>query len=197
MISSFAAGELLFRLDDGKKEITNISVRELYNQGTQWFSPNADNYMALIDVTPLFLDKKYKGVFRSSWKDIKKFSQEDRWDLSYRQGSSGDWKSKVARGYFLTEINGKPYWSDALGQIPFAVDFFFDYREDGYSVDESIRKTLKAGMKYGSGTITGPSDYSNGYDNYMILRTVLFLAKKHPSVERPLPPNETLNKYMK
>jgi hypothetical protein len=30
-------------LNDGKKEITKMTAKELYKQGTQWFEPLADN----------------------------------------------------------------------------------------------------------------------------------------------------------
>ena len=40
-------GTTLFTLDDGKKEITKMTAKELYKKGTQWFEPLADNYYAI------------------------------------------------------------------------------------------------------------------------------------------------------
>lgn len=44
--------------------------------------------------------------------------------LSYRTGGSGDWKaeSNPGNGYLMVEVEGVPYWADAIGQIPFTLN---------------------------------------------------------------------------
>ena len=44
--------------------------------------------------------------------------------LSYRTGGSGDWKAEgnPGNGYLMVEVEGVPYWADAIGQIPFTLN---------------------------------------------------------------------------
>jgi RHS repeat-associated protein len=115
-------GTKLFTLNDGKKEITKITVTQLYKRGTQWFEPTADNYMSLASVEKSFSTSSKVKHF--SWNDIASFVEEDRLMISYRPRGSGDWKvhKNGGDGYLLVDVGSKPYWSDAIGQIPFAVD---------------------------------------------------------------------------
>src|SRR5690606_27172864 len=62
------AGDLLFKLDDGKTEVTTLTAQQLYNQGTQWFSPEADNYMPLLYTDPKITENGSLKHF--SWADI-------------------------------------------------------------------------------------------------------------------------------
>jgi RHS repeat-associated protein len=165
------AGKTLFTLNDGKSTITKMTVAQLYKTGTQWFEPLADNYMSLKSQTKEL--STTNGVKHFSSKDILDFANEDRWMSSYRQGGSGDWKSSEegADGYLLSTVDETPYWSDAIGQIPFAVDYATDMKDKGKIGYQAIRETVQKGKEYGEGKlIGGKTDNSNTYDNYFILR---------------------------
>ncbi len=170
-------GTKLFTLDDGKTTITTMTAHQLYKKGTQWFEPQADNYMPLKSISVGSYSDKLKHFTKG---EIQEFANEDRWMISYRQGGSGDWKSseKGADGYLLVTVADVPYWADAVGQIPFAVDKVTDEIENGKSTNEAISKTVKVGKEYGEGKIVGgKTDNSNSYDNYFILRGALNGAK--------------------
>jgi hypothetical protein len=105
---------------------------------------------------------------------VSEFAKEDRWMTSYRQGGSGDWKASEegADGFLLVTVDDMPYWADAIGQIPFAVDYVTDImEEDNLSGYKAIRQTVEKGKDYGDGKLVGgKKDNSNTYDNYFILR---------------------------
>jgi hypothetical protein len=107
-----------------------------------------------------------------SWQDIVDFSSIDRLSIAYYKGFPGDWKSVKGGGdeYLLVMIDGMPYWTDAIGQIPFAVDT--------YRATHDIKYVVRTGMTWGKGTVTGSIDKTNEYDNFMILRAALFASKK-------------------
>ncbi len=63
-------------------------------------------------------------------------------------------------------ISGIPYWTDAIGQLLFAVDTYHSKR--------SITEAVQTGIEWAAGTITGNVDYSNEYDSYFVLRGALF-----------------------
>ena len=119
-------GTKLFTLDDGRKTIRSMTVDQLYKTGTQWFEPTADNYMPLKSTFGAL--RTSNKINHSTWNEVASFAEEDRWMLSYRPGGSGDWKDSdnPGGGYQLTEMEGVPYWTDAIGQIPFAIDKFTD-----------------------------------------------------------------------
>lgn len=76
-------------------------------------------------------------------------------------------------------VNKKPYWTDAIGQIPFSVDCMRDniIKCQG-NYDMAIKQTILTGMKWGAGEINGEEDNTNSYDNHMILRGCLWSRKK-------------------
>ena len=168
---------LLFTLDDGKEECATITAKEAYDQGIQWFESNADNYMPILS-TSEGLYKKGKNAYAKHFtsSDIDKFSNIKRPLISFRSGGRGDWKESAqgADGYFLVTVDGYPIWSDAIGQIPFAVAKFRSEIESGATQDEAIVATIKAAKKYGNGNIFFPQDEPEGsYDIYFVLRGVL------------------------
>jgi RHS repeat-associated protein len=174
------AGKPLFMLNDGQDGISNMTAKALYDQGTQWFEPEADNYMSLISTA--------KGLSESSdlkhftWNDIAEFAENDRWMGAYRQGGAGDWKAskKGADGYFLVTVDGQPYWSDAIGQLPFAVDKVTNELKGGVGSNQAVLNTVDAGREYGEGRLVGGQrDNSNTYDNYFILRGAHWGAVKY------------------
>ncbi len=174
------AGNYLFSLNDGKTKVRTMTAIDVYNQGTQWFEPLADNYMPLLDKADNLSTNP--GLLHFTWDQIATFAEEDRMMLSYTQEGSGDWKQSEegANGFFLITVDGEPYWHDAIGQIPFAVDYFTDIYEDNNSKDASIRQTIVKGKEYGEGKIFGAeTDNSNTYDNYFLLRGALWAANRY------------------
>jgi len=117
-----------------------------------------------------------------TWSDVANFSEKDRWMISYRQGGSGDWKAskEAADGYLMVTVNGKPYWSDAVGQIPFAVDYFTDQLGETGNYSQAMSSTIQKGREYGEGKLVGGSaDNSNRYDNYFILRGAAWAGQRY------------------
>lgn len=173
-------GKYLFSLDDGKTKLTTMTAKAVYDQGTQWFAPKADNYMPLLDKAKDLSSNSSLKHF--TWQQIADFSEVDRWMSSYAQGGSGDWKSSSegADGFFLVTVGGEPYWSDAIGQIPFAIDYFTDVYEDNGDKKKSIKMTLLKGMEYGEGEFFGgDTDVSNTYDNHFLLKGAKWAAKRY------------------
>ena len=174
------SGEFLFSLDDGKKEKSTLTVKQLYDKGIQWFEPQADNYQKLIKLSDTLT--KSKSLLHFTWDDIANFSEIDRWMSSYRQGGSGDWKKSKegADGYLLVSVDGYPYWPDAIGQIPFAVNYYTDVRTKYNNNTTAILKTVEKGMEYGEGFLVGGTpDYSNTYDNYFLLRGAYWASQRY------------------
>lgn len=161
-----------------------MTAKEVYDQGTQWFAPKADNYMPLLDkADDLNTNSSLKHF---TWDQIADFAEEDRWMMSYAQGGSGDWKSSSegADGFFLVTVGGEPFWSDAIGQIPFAVDYFTDVYEDNGDKQKSINMTMQKGMEYGEGKLFGgETDNSNTYDNHFLRRGANWASKRYNAVE--------------
>ena len=174
-------GKYLFMLDDGNDGVTTMTAKALYDQGTQWFALEADNYMPLIGTAEGL--EGFSELKHFTWEQIINFSEEDRWMMSYRQGGSGDWKASKegAAGYFLVTVDGKPYWADAIGQIPLAVDKYTDelMRNKG-NTERSVLNTIDAGREYGEGRLVGGTrDNTNTYDNYFILRGSLWAKQRY------------------
>jgi RHS repeat-associated protein len=182
IIVTSANGKTLFTLNDGKKAITKMTSEQLYARGIQWFEPTANNYMPLKSIDKSF--SKSDRVLHFSWDNIASFAEEDRFMISYRPGGSGDWKAdgKPGDGYRLVDVGGEPYWADAIGQIPFAVDKFTDELEATGSVAKARQATIETGQQFGDG-IGLNSDTSNGYDNAMIRRAINWAAKRYKAVE--------------
>jgi hypothetical protein len=176
-------GALLFVLDDGKKGRSSITATMAYSRGIQWFEPKANNYMKLIAVAKNL--KNSNALKHFTWKQIADFAEKDRWMFSYSQGGSGDWKAdgKPGDGYVLVEVENRPYWADAIGQIPFAVDKFTDELEETGSESQAEATTIKIGQEYGEGhIINGKSDTSNNYDNLMIRRAINWAKKRYDAI---------------
>lgn len=147
-----------------------ITAQNLYDDYQyQWFEPLADNYREII-----FLNKEdyIKDAYKIFlWSDIVNFSLIDRPSYSFYKNMEGDWKQnpRGGAGYLLVLVSGTPYWADAIGQIPFAIDTFRD--------THNINKTVEIGISWGTGTLTGLADYSNEYDNYFVLRGAIYASK--------------------
>ena len=179
-------GKLLFRLNDGKPAISKLTAKQLYARGTQWFEPTADNYMPIIstasDITTTSAVKHF------NWNEIASFAEEDRFMISYRQGGSGDWKAegKPGDGFLLVEVEGMPYWADAIGQIPFAVDKYTDELKQTGIESVAASRTIATGKEFGDGAVVGgESDNSNRYDNAMIKRAVNWAKERYDAKRVP------------
>lgn len=170
------AGKYLFSLQPSEAHpAEKITAKELYDKGIQWFCPNADDYLKLIHMDPDIAT--FSELKHFTWQNIVTFAEVDRWSISFRSGGSGDWKGVATGGdgYLLISVGGFPYWADAIGQVPFSVDTYRENLEDGKSHEEATRSTLSTGQKFGDGSLmAGGSDFSNSYDNHIILRTCLW-----------------------
>ena len=177
---STSSGKYLFTLDDGKPGLQVMTAQKVYNNGMQWFESQADNYMPIIDINKEI--GKMPELKHFSWQNIADFAEQDRWMFSYRDGGSGDWKSakEGADQFFMVTVDDKPYWADAIGQIPFAVDYFTDRLSETGNRSASIKATIEKGMEFGEGKLFGNvTDKSNTYDNYMLLRGALWADQRY------------------
>lgn len=174
-------GKVLFTLDDGKKQVTTMTAKELYDKGMQWFEPEANNYMKLKSVATDITSNTSLKHF--TWEKIAEFAGVDRWASDFRSGGSGDWKaaSDGAAGYFLVTVDGQPYWADAIGQIPFAVDTYRSNLESSGNPRSAVEKTLATGQQHAGGSIVPGQqvDRTNNYDNYMILRGAIWASERY------------------
>lgn len=173
-------GKELFRLDDGKTKVTTLTSMELYKKGIQWFEPKADNYMPLVSVVDEI--EKSSDLKHFTWEEIARFADEDRWMTSYVQKGSGDWKQSPegADGYYLITVGQDIYWADAVGQIPFAVDYYTDELKKHGNSNIAMSLTIQKAKEYGEGKLFGGKvDNSNTYDNYFVLRAVKYASEKY------------------
>ena len=158
-------GGFLFSLDDGTFLKSEIKASDLYKRGTQWFESTAKNYMPLLSVNANI--RKSESFKHFTWQDIIDFAEIDRNMLSYSSRGSGDWKAegKPANGYLLVEIEGIPYWADAIGQIPFALNDYRNYYKNSFDSEFAARNTIADGAQFANGSLWNlifPSyDYSN------------------------------------
>ncbi|GFM70551.1 hypothetical protein [Pseudomonas capsici] len=160
-----------------------LTADKLYEAKRQWFEPLADNYRKMVWINPDSLSvgsEAYKAYKHFTWAQIINFAIVDRVSLSFMPTMSGDWKHSPegGSGFILVMIEGEPYWADGVGQIPFATDTYRLYLEETKQQEASILKTVETGMKYGDGLPIFPkADFSNEYDNYMVLRGALWASE--------------------
>lgn len=167
----------------GEKPFRIITADKLYSEKIQWFEPLADKYRELIWQHPGSSkpgSEAYSAYKHFTWKQIIDFAAIDRWSVSFAKGLPGDWKgnSDGGAGFLMVMVDKYPFWTDGVGQIPFAVDTFRKYFEELRAKPASISKTVRTGMEYGDGNPFAPSsDPSNEYDNYMVLRGALWASE--------------------
>lgn len=168
--------DVLFVLKGSEDDSFKImTAQELYDKSKyQWFEPLADNYRELLYVNDAdYILDAYK-VF--TWDDIANFALIERALMSYRTEGSGDWKNVSDGGdkFLLSLIDNIPYWSDAVGQIPFAVGT--------YRTFHTIKATVETGITWATGgpldALMQKSDSTNEYDNFFVLRGALYASKK-------------------
>lgn len=176
-----STGKEVFTLDGNSKKLYGKkTVKEIYKLGIQWFEPKADNYLPLVTVVDNI--QSFPELLHFSWDNIIEFAEESRWMLNYASKRSGDWKAspKGANGYVLVSIGGIPYWADAIGQIPFTIDYFTDRLEATWDYNKSEKETIKKAIEYGDGNIFGAkADSTNSYDNAMVVRAINWAKKRY------------------
>lgn len=171
------------RPKQGETPFRIINAEKLYAEKIQWFEPLADHYRELIWQHPESStpgSEAYTAYKHFTWQQIIDFSVVDRWSISFSKGLPGDWKanSDGGAGFLMVMVDKLPFWTDAVGQIPFAVDTFRKSLEELRVSPEAIRKTVRTGMEYGDGNPFAPnSDPTNEYDNYMVLRGSLWASE--------------------
>jgi RHS repeat-associated protein len=189
-------GRPLMLLNDGRNEMITRRTKQddkqgVYDLGIQWFEPLADNYMAPIWINPEI--GSMDGIKHFSWDQLASFAMVDRSMASYGSGNSGDWKAlkEGGDGNYLVTLDGKPYWADAIGQIPYAVGAFKHFKiQDGKVSNTAISETIETGMKHGDGCIVcmpWDGEYTNTYDNYMVLRGAMWANEMYRV--QTIPPN--------
>lgn len=166
-------GQYLFTLDDNSTNRNKITAKNLYNTGIQWFEPNADNYMPLLYVNSNI--ENINGIDHFTWDDIEKYAFTDRLMVSYRHGGAGDFKSKMAK-HFLCTVDGIPYWTDVIGQIPFAINCYKDQLMNGRNHREAAKYTQTIGHLFANGFF-GFDEHPNDADNWMIKRVCIWASK--------------------
>lgn len=171
------------RPKQGEKPFRIITADKLYSEKIQWFEPLADNYREQIWLHPDSSkpgSEAYSAYKHFSWKQIIDFAIVDRWSISFTKGLPGDWKanSEGGAGFLMVVVENALYWTDGVGQIPFAVDTFRIYFEELRSKPAAISKTVRTGMEYGDGNPFAPeNDATSEYDNYMVLRGALWASE--------------------
>jgi len=172
------------RPDVCDKPFRILSAEKLYAEKIQWFEPLARFYRELIWVSPESKrpgTESYIAYKHVTWEEIVDFAIVDRLSASFYSEFPGDWKSRTngGDGYLMVFIEGKPYWTDGIGQIPYAVNTFRKYWRETKQVDLAIRKTGETGMAWGDGkAFTGPDKGPQDvYDNFIILRGSLWASE--------------------
>ena len=208
-------GIYLFSIERKDRTETKLSTEELYGiSGIQWFESGADNYHKLIDVNPDLQDKEKcegLGVLYFTWGNIVEFAEalyqpvKNRFDLmdfvKYFSGNSGDWKAvdNGAKSYRLVSMEGIPYWADAVGQIPFAINTykaFYSFANNhtsaknavvniGYIFSKGEKNELLDLRKYIQWNTNidpklyeknqNPPSDKDSYDNKMIVRAIRYV----------------------
>ena len=176
-------GNYLFTLDNHQTSHSEITAKDLYKKGIQWFESSADNYMRLLSVSANIKESDSFGHF--TWDDIISFAEIDRPMWCYGNNGSGDWKAqgKPGNGYLMVEVDGIPYWTDAIGQIPFALNSYRNIFKKSKNSEIAAGETIESGKVFGNGKLLNiifPSpDNSNNYDNAMIKRVTEWAKKRY------------------
>ncbi len=178
-------GHTLMILDDGKKQRISSTVEKLYEKKVQWFEPNAKNYMKPIYTNPNI--GTMDGIIHCSWDDVIDFADK-HWVAEYGKGEPGDWKiaKDGGRGFYLATVDGELFWSDAVGQIPFAIATYQFLLKEYGDHGKASRGTVKLGHLFATGVPIPGGGKSAEYDNIIILRGILFAQSRyevgHPTI---------------
>ena len=208
----------LFSIERKDIKKCKLSTRELYAiKGIQWFEASADNYHKLLYVNEKLKDRKEcqkLGVLYFTWKEVVEFAESMSPNINYTDNkkdekfinyailyarkNKGDWKEvdDGAKGYLLVSMEGIPYWADAVGQIPYAINIYKGFLHLKQNKVKAKNATINVGYAFSEGkigqiwtfynnfidnlcfkddiydeTLNPPTD-KNSYDNKMILRGI-------------------------
>ena len=66
-----------------------------------------------------------------------------------------DWKAKgkPGDGYLMVEVDGVPYWTDAIGQIPYALNEYRNEFRKSKNSEFAAGRTLELGQQFGNGSL--------------------------------------------
>ncbi|MBI4945936.1 MAG: hypothetical protein HY840_06000 [Bacteroidetes bacterium] len=162
-----------------------LSAYGVYDLGIQWFEPEAKNYMKALYTNPNI--GTMDGMKHFRWDDIANYADNHKSLIGYAwNGAFNDWKAhkEGAEGNYLVTVDGKAYWGDAIGQIPFAINQMRSNLQDGQSMGAAIKNTIESGKNWGGG-LFGSADNSKSYDNFMIMRGALFAAQRFTVLKIP------------
>lgn len=171
------------RPDSCDKPFRIMNADKLYAEKIQWFEPLADFYRECVWINPtsnMARSAAYEAYKHHTWQSIIEFAIVDRGALMFAAGFPGDWKIQRSGGdgYLLCSVEGYPYWTDGLGQIPFAVDTFRMFWTEINNIEIAIRKTGATGLRWANGKPGGEDTESeNVYDNFIILRASLWASE--------------------
>lgn len=159
-----------------------MTANQLYGEKIQWFEPLADDYRKILWTNPINSiegSAAHDAFKHHTWQSIIEFAIIDRGAMMYYAGLPGDWKIQTSGGdgYLLCLVEGEPYWTDGLGQIPFAVDTFRLQWQRTDSADMAIRKTGEVGLAWATGRLEKDQGSQNVYDNFIIIRAALWASK--------------------
>ena len=178
----------------------------------QWFSKKAVNYYELIKTSDLDNKKECEKTFKihyDTWKEFGEFIESLRptqentknaasfalYATRYRSRGEGDWKEEKAKGFFLTSMEGTPFWTDALGQLPFAINIYrgfcdllknlnatLDYEQQIKPMARNA--TINVGYVFSEGEVKELSNlYKKGFINFANLNSNLYKQEQHPPLD--------------
>ena len=168
-----------------------LSAKELYKiKGIHWFETTADNYHKLLYVNPDLKDRekcKELGLLYFTWREVVEFaesmspninytdSKKDEkfinYAILYARKNKGDWKEvdDGAKGYLLVSMEGIPYWADAVGQIPYAINIYKGFLQLTQNKVKAKNATINMGYAFYDGKQEG---LSIAYDKHWLSRKI-------------------------
>ncbi|WBM68740.1 hypothetical protein OH773_10980 [Buttiauxella sp. WJP83] len=173
-----STGEILFALKINREagdQFEILTAQQLYDHyAWQWFEPLADNYHELIYLNEG--PETHTAYKHFSWQDIVDFSEVDRPSYQFYKEQEGDWKhnSSGGDGYLMVTVNGYPYWTDAVGQIPYAVDTFRSL----HNVSDVVETGMTFATTKPADLLAGKRDMTSSYDNFFVLRGAIYASKR-------------------
>ena len=204
-------GKELFRLKDINNlhlitpdSITAIKLFQIND--IQWFSKNANNYYEILPTSDLSTQEQCKDlkIHYDTWESLGSFiesispSQQDtqkdssfmRYASIYASNGRGDWKKGKN---FITAINGEAFWSDAIGQLPFAINVYRGFlallRHDDTLSDDEIRAkaknaTINLGYAFSDGGLEGISNvFKKDFATLIEFHSSLYNKEQNPPLD--------------
>ncbi|WP_336353150.1 hypothetical protein [Pseudomonas atacamensis] len=177
------SGVPLFALKPGKDDspFRIITAEKLYAEKGQWFEPLARYYRELVWINPETTQagsESHAAYKHVTWQELIDFAIVDRFSFTFHSGMPGDWKFRAVGGaeFLMVFMEDKPYWTDGIGQVPFAVNTYRKYLRETKQVGLAIKLAGETGVTWGDGKAytgaeRGPKDV---YDNFIILRGILW-----------------------